>query len=346
MDTRLTSMTISFMRLPLAVGIVFQHSYYIGGSTDSTALLRGLFSWTLGGMGVPVFFVISGYLFFLQFPIDGEFLRWDWHTYFLKIRRRTGSLLLPYFLWNVVTIFYLQLTFDWHQLWDCIVFNSGRHNVFGLEVAPDFAPVNGVLWFVRDLMVLSLFTPLIYIALRYTKFYFLILLFILRTLHFPTVVNGQFFTAVCFFSLGAYLSIFRKDLSQVALAHWRKWMWIFVVAALFWPFVNGLLSTIFAPFVQLFLLLYFFYSASVLMSRTNRQISSFWTQSAMVVYATHAGVGVLDLATGCLSGVDVPFMQYFFSPLLAVLITLGCFYPIWRFIPGVANAFTGSMKCD
>ena len=344
MDNSLTSRAISFMRLPVAVGIVFQHSYYIGGSTESTALLRGLFSWTLGGMGVPVFFVISGYLFFLNFPIDGESVRWDWHTYLQKIRRRTGSLLLPYLLWNVMTILYLQMTFNWHLLWDCTVFNTGRTNIFGLSVAPDTAPVNGVLWFVRDLMVLSLFSPLVYLALRYTRFYFLILLFILRTLHLPTIVHGQFFTAVCFFSLGAYFSIFRKDLSLVALFLWRKWMWFLVVATLFWPLADGKLNIILCPFVQLFLLLFFFYTASALMSRTDRKISPFLTQSAMVVYAAHIGVGVLDLTTGWLSVISTPFLQYFLSPLLAVALMLIFFYPIWRFLPGVANAMTGKIN--
>ena len=49
----------------------------------------------LGEIGVPLFFTISGYLFFLNYS------KYD---YYRKIKTRTKSLLVPYLIWNTFFI--------------------------------------------------------------------------------------------------------------------------------------------------------------------------------------------------------------------------------------------------
>ena len=50
------------------------------------------------GVAVPTFFCISGFLFFMNFD------EWDWRVFGNKVRRRVSTLLLPYILWNFVSV--------------------------------------------------------------------------------------------------------------------------------------------------------------------------------------------------------------------------------------------------
>lgn len=68
------------------------------------------------------------------------------------------------------------------------------------------------LWFVRDLMVVSVLTPLIYWLIRRFRFWPVVVLGLCYIFDIFIPLHG--FSAVCFFwfSLGAYLSIWKKDI--------------------------------------------------------------------------------------------------------------------------------------
>ena len=102
----LTSSTISALRFPLTVGVVFIHFNVL---SDNLAMrgtgnaehfptwlvcMFNLFSEVLPRIAVPLFFIISGYLFFRS----GFMIR----TYTDKLRRRVRTLLVPYILWNLL----------------------------------------------------------------------------------------------------------------------------------------------------------------------------------------------------------------------------------------------------
>ena len=57
----------------------------------------------ISAIGVPVFFFISGYLYFNG---ESDFQK---NTYLKKTKRRFNSLLLPYIIWILATIFIFEL---------------------------------------------------------------------------------------------------------------------------------------------------------------------------------------------------------------------------------------------
>ena len=108
-NEELLNKTISFLRFPLTVGVVFihfnlaEHGFTIHGVTyglDHPAwydFLINFFSEVLPQIGVPLFFIISGFLFFYRVDFDSN-------VYQKKLRKRVRTLLIPYLLWNLIAI--------------------------------------------------------------------------------------------------------------------------------------------------------------------------------------------------------------------------------------------------
>lgn len=174
------SKTISVLRFPLIVGIVFIHYNIAQGivvqgveyGSDAPLWLKwivNLCSDVLPRIGVPMFFFISGYLFFK----GGE---WSRAIYLQKLRKRFHGLLIPYLLWGAIAVGYFALklspmlvTFFPNELH----FEWNFHNIFWLfwnkalafnPLATDAHtyPLNVPLWYVRELMLAVIFSPFIY----------------------------------------------------------------------------------------------------------------------------------------------------------------------------------------
>lgn len=182
------------LRFPMAFLVVMIHcqrywddSIHFEGLSGDTlsinALIQYTFSDLLPSCAVPIFFMISGYLFFANMR------QWDWSLYHSKMKRRIHTLLIPYILWislailETVAAISITSTFwgkPWHRMidwfsengwlrlyWDCYSWSQGT-NLFGVELfgtSPTITP----LWYVRDLIVCVLMIPLIYLIVNKLK---------------------------------------------------------------------------------------------------------------------------------------------------------------------------------
>lgn len=165
-------------------------------------------------VAVPLFFIISGYLFFKKLE------KWDYSVWRNKLQKRIRSLFVPYCLWCTIPLVFLFslhfckiLWFDktpvnadslkewfdsiggWLFFWDC---GTGT-------------PVNGPLWFVRNLILAVLASPLIWLYVRYTKMVGLVFLFLFTI---SGVSLGILFLekSIFFFTLGAYFSLNKRNM--------------------------------------------------------------------------------------------------------------------------------------
>ena len=161
------------LRFPMIVLVTFAHSYgrveegfsLLMSDWNTYEFLKLLVSQTLVKVAVPVFFIMSGYLFFANMPL------WDWHAYAGKLRRRAASLLLPYVVWNVLMALKLRV-FSWRIFWDYIGEAGQQTDWFGQHHLMT-APLNMPLWFLRDLMVMALLAPVAYWSVRRLGFWLL-----------------------------------------------------------------------------------------------------------------------------------------------------------------------------
>ncbi|MCQ2378710.1 MAG: acyltransferase [Victivallaceae bacterium] len=176
---------------------------------------------------VPMFFIFSAYLQFLK-PRD----------YRETVSRRVRSLLIPMALWtaiNVVMLFLLKYgagiifypkllsSTDW-CLWLKALFGDySRAWVRGTHCPL----IMYQFWFIRDLFILTLFSPVIGFLMRETKRGIVSLIVfgaILDSGCRPVIVGGD---SLFYFSVGAFFALHKIDFFAVLD---RYWHWVFTLA--------------------------------------------------------------------------------------------------------------------
>ncbi len=153
------SKKIKIISLLLIVMVIFLHSYNIFGHAtfnfreDSyfsfiNIFIQNMISQGLSRIAVPIFFIISGFLFFQNFNIS---------SYKDKLFKRVYTLLIPYLFWTslgVLIYFILQSTPIISKFFttDLIKNLSMKELVVSTWINPKIYP----LWFLRDLIILTI----------------------------------------------------------------------------------------------------------------------------------------------------------------------------------------------
>lgn len=210
------------VRFPLAVLVIFIHMVPI---TESVFTLKApLLSWHgiynllgiiisngIARAAVPTFFIISGYLFFVNFR------DWNWEIYRRKISSRIKSLCVPYLFWNILPWFLFLLCAIGGVLfhkkpWSSVYEYISEHGLRFLWNGNEGGPINLPLWFLRDLICVTILTPLIYYFIKYLKVWSILFLIIAYICRVGLPCPGFGITAIFFFSLGAFFAIHGIDI--------------------------------------------------------------------------------------------------------------------------------------
>lgn len=209
MDARL-SKTFNLLRFPLIVLVVFIHTFdgavtingmQIEGGGICYHALGNLISRGLARIAVPLFFFMSGYLYFKESSLSVTLYR-------KKTKTRVKSLLIPYLLWNVWVLVFM---FGYQWIGAKVGFEFSGKLIRDFTAA-DFVrsfwdrgsgyPICFQLWFLRDLILLSFLAPVIYYSIRSTRG---LILFIPGAMYLCGWMPSVFpsISAVLYFSLGA-----------------------------------------------------------------------------------------------------------------------------------------------
>lgn len=86
------SETLDLLRFPLALVIVIVHALPLA---PSPSIMDGLIMAFLKEQSVPIYYFISGYVFFLGIELTKG-------VYLKKIKNRIRTLLIPYLIWNLL----------------------------------------------------------------------------------------------------------------------------------------------------------------------------------------------------------------------------------------------------
>lgn len=172
----------------------------------------------------PLFFAISGFLFFLNF--NGKI-----DEYTVKVKSRTKSLLIPYLFWSVsgILILYILQLIPHTSLFFTkeLIRNFSVQDFFNALL---INPIPYQLWFVKDLIVLILIAPLVYSAIKFLKIYFVLLLVPFWLFEFDFVLFDC--RSILFFVFGSYLALSRKNILKINLKDKTLifcFLWLFFV---------------------------------------------------------------------------------------------------------------------
>ena len=301
------------------------------------------FSLWLGETGVPGFFFISGFLFFLSKK-----------TYSQKLETRLHTLLIPYLMWNFLLLALYMAAFvigypqdingrnisdftiiDYIRLfWDRGSYDNGN-----------FVPLLCPLWYIRNLLIMSLLSPLLFYIIRYAREVFLIVIAIWWLMSYHNAFIPQ---TILFFSFGAYFSIF--DLNPLKIAHNEKT----AIIAIFAIFAMGdIISHVIAATpvnLQIHRLSLIFNIPALLLLADwfTRQgyISSLLPNAAFIVFCVHYPIVVLlrkaSISIFVNASDSIHILLYFVCVIISIVLSIGFYFILNRFFPKVKNILSGN----
>jgi peptidoglycan/LPS O-acetylase OafA/YrhL len=213
-----TSERLALLRFPLMVAVLFHHAgvaIYSGQDGASTGggggglllldFIRSFVQKTCDLLAVPCFFLMSGFLFFWGFS-------WSLKNYKKKLTSRVRTLLIPLLFWsNLVLLgyFILQQMPLMRGLFTGrrgIVSEFGIFEYFNALVGITQHPYAFQLWFLRDLFLLTLVSPLIYFGVKKIP-YLWCPLFVACYVFDIWFLSALEIRSVAFFTIGAFLAV-------------------------------------------------------------------------------------------------------------------------------------------
>ena len=151
----------------LIILVLVLHSYYFEANNFPIANAMQEFVGTNGltGVAVPMFFLLSGILFFKGVDSVKDCLP--------KIRKRVRSLLVPYVIWNLIFVLWFLIPQNLPGVGSYIN-NYVVGEVCSHDIATDlynlfWKPINFSLWFLRDLLIMVAISPVLFCLLKYLK---------------------------------------------------------------------------------------------------------------------------------------------------------------------------------
>ncbi len=196
---RETSQLVSLLRIPLVLFVITIHVNGI-----DLKFIECFVRFISRG-AVPLFFIISGYLFFVG--------KVDYKT---KIKKRVWSLVIPFYVWNFIATIYnitiVQLGFASHlnfyksaSITEIVIKFTGLFHTYPSDIP---------MWYVRNLFIVCCLSPLLIIVLKKVPRFFLlscVLIYILDNSIFTYIV----IQTILFFSLGMYIAMKRIVLDDI-----------------------------------------------------------------------------------------------------------------------------------
>lgn len=356
---QLQSKVISFLRFPLIVGVVLIHTQIgtingivgdlktplaFGGAFPLYESTLYLFAQILARIAVPLFFLFSGFLFFYKtndFTIE---------IYADKLKKRVRTLLIPYLFWNILFVVFYNISEK--------LFPGATESIIGKGYTiKDWllafwdnnntgCPISYQFWFIRDLMIVVLFTPFIHWLTKKFGCLLPLLFGILWLMGWWINVTGFGIDAFFFFTLGAYFSIIRRNFVElvkprvvflgitylmlvVIVFCTKNYDWVMYVKR-----VTILLGIAFAIAVS-----------AVYIAKGKWKVNTFLTESSFFIYAYHIIAlpiirRVLLFIIPCTTDLRATIL-YFLWAATAIIIGLILYYFLKKWFPKTAALITG-----
>ena len=340
------STAITWLRFPLIFLIIMLHSYStvsISGNHAFYFKATYPFALWLGETGVPGFFFISGFLFFLSKK-----------SYEQKLRSRFHTLLVPYILWNAILLVAYLIAFaigypqdingkniaDYHLIdyirifWDRGSYDKGN-----------FVPLLCPLWYIRNLLIMSILSPLLYYIIRYLRELFLLAVAIWWMMTYNNAFIPQ---TILFFSFGSYFSILQINPLEVFTKGRSVFLVFFFTLGLCDIVTHTLWGTPINLQIHRLALIFNIPALFLLADYCSRHgvSSKLLPNAAFIVFCVHYPI-VIVLRKACISkfanASDLTHISlYWVCVILTTLLSLAFYFFLTRYLPKTKNILSGN----
>lgn len=320
---------INISRFPLIVCVLFIHNilspyiladkYYENMSLSFLVNVESVIGNIIARVAVPAFFIISGYLFFDQTV--------DKRSYKIKMKKRIKTLLLPMVSWNLLYSLLLLLALT---LGVGIYANDHEFSVLKYIGYLFINPVAYQFWFIRDLLIVMIFSPLIYQILKSknVKYYLMMFwcLWIFDSIILPDEVQAA---SLCFFSFGGYLRVYKVNVLNYISFSAPAFIYLVLIVLDFstkHEEYNFIISkvTVVVGIISFFCLMNIFRKKSIL--KNNVVLANF----SFFLYAAHEPIllsqSVKYVVSIHLLNSEYQFVILYFIRIILLIILLLCVY--------------------
>ena len=335
------STLIQAMRFPLIVLVLFAHS---SGAFSSTRIEWGVDGWNIYHFISAMisqnfcaiancwFFTFSGYLFFNNSESFGS--KWI----IQKWKKRIHSLLIPFIFWNILMIVCIVLK---SIVFDYLHINSDATEWEIVRNGPIYwfitGPADYPLWFLRDLIIMTLFTPLLYVLIKRARYFSLLIFGIMYVV--PWGPKMPSILAIFFYFIGSWMRINNINILSIS----RKYSTGAFIGALLLLLLatsqigrpsHWLLLRLFIPFGMVF---FMNLCDGIINHLYYREKLCKLSGTVFFIYAIHE-IYILGWTKGLflrLFGASLPatWASYFFVPLVTLILCLALFYGFYSICP-------------
>lgn len=360
------SKAITQLRFPLIVGVVLIHSHFSEIVINGTNIINGLntplyenisffFSDILARASVPLFYIISGFLFFHNVQLFTK------SVYYKKLKSRSRSLLIPYILWNLIVIllfFLADLLFphllsgnnkaitdysfqDWiWAFWNTnMITDPTTSSTSGYPICYQF-------WFIRDLIVITVLTPLIYFLVKRLKIIGLVIIGVLWFFNIGFNIVGLSTNALFFYTVGAYYGIYKRALLELSKKHFSLSSILYIIFAFIILIFKEKKWCHYLQSINIIISCFFFFNITMYcIKKYNWKSNLFLAESSFFIYAYHAMplIFILKIFFKYFN-IDSDFdalAVYILAPSITIILGLLIYFIMRKFLPKTTAILTG-----
>lgn len=380
-NDELLSKAISYLRFPLTVGVVFIHFNIAKKGFSMHGIKYGLdnpdwyyyfinfFSEVLPRIGVPLFFIISGFLFFYHKDFNRV-------VYKQKLKTRGRTLLVPFFLWNILAIllsashklpflssifpnaYKTEFHFSIIRVFNTFFANLKNEGIIVTPITDELAevsqmpyPIDVPLWYVRDLMVMILLSPIIFGMIQRLGKWFIVALGIVWYFYQALFLPDGGWTALLsratfFFSWGAYYSINKQNFVLI-MEKYRYAPWLYIPIAIADTLTKGTDYNIFIHEAGILVgIVAVVVIVSYLLRSGKIEVNDTLANCSFFVFALHTLI-MNDIGKLLFTVLHLPdntfamLFLYIVVPTLTIFFCVFLYVVLKRYAPSVCNLLTG-----
>lgn len=326
------SSALNSLRFLCIITLIFHHTQvdHLVPDVELSSLLRNVHQ-MLSLPFLPILFFLSGYLFFYsrhENQISTPASLWLSTTYVQKIKKRIKSLLIPYIIWSIISIIYISTIkheeIKIHSLWDILLlfWDIGNGSPIGLA-----------LWYIRNLLVFVILSPVYFFIVKYLKHLTLFLLLSLQTLKIS--IDFPYFNE--YLLLGSYLSLMEISVEKVSSFFNWKFCFVGYILCKIVPFIFDVPQANVYVVMSLCLI----WLIGLL---KKKDIPSKYTVASTFIYLMHpylTGIRNLYIKFGDSTSLLQDMTIWCATALTVLLICFGTFYLLKRFVPQLLSLVSG-----
>lgn len=348
MMTEYLSKKLRWLSILMTILVVIIHAFNFAYFTgrESPAINHFFFapSIDIGRTAVPLFFLISGILFFK----DGVPFSFTWYK--TQVMKRIKTVLIPYLLMSAIFICLVWLSYR-SFVPEYLHLNHLLHEYSAKSILEAWIlkPQAYYLWFLRNLFALTLFSPIIYWLAKKAGLYFIVPA-IIAWICLPEQLPGATLSII-FFTLGSWISIKKVELpKKISIKY-------LVIAFLLWlTFV--VLSKLEVQFYYLYIMAFYnvytlfgiviaWFSYDYINPKFIDKVNnSLLAQYIFSIYLFHHAFLILFEQTWVHfagnNSLQVIVPMYYISIPLSILLSMGVAMALQKFAPPFYRLLTGS----